>query len=220
MTTVQTPHDEYPAQHSAAAWPETTAPAWIGGHHEAETVEMGPLPFGGAVPAYGTPENKHGQLLVRFPHAMLGEARPVAPSWRPVVAWTFLFSLLGVVSAMRRSGRAKGYGRPRSPYWIAFLATLVTGAAFWSFLIADVVVPLHQRGVESAATTAVQAKVLGDGRIEEAVGTKVKSGGCAPDGDRASDGLRAYNCTFRLADGRSASVHIKADTRGNWETAS
>lgn len=181
-------------------------------------MELGTLPFGGAVPAYGSPENRHGQLLVRFPEAVLGEARPDAPAWRPVVAWTFFFSLLGVVSAMRRSGRAKTFGRPRSPYWIAFLSTLVAGAAFWSFLIADVVMPIHQHSVESAATAAVRAKVLGDGRIEEAVAAKVKSGGCVPDGDRGSDGLRVYDCTFQLADGRSAAVHIKADTRGNWET--
>ncbi len=150
---------------------------------------------------------------------MLGEARPDAPSWRPVVAWTFFFSLLGVVSAMRRSGRAKAYGRPRAPYWVAFLATAVAGAAFWSFLVVDVAMPIHRSNVESAATAAVQAKVIGDGRIEESVGTKVTSGGCVATGDRGSDGLRAYDCTFRLADGRSAAVHIKADTRGNWETA-
>ncbi|WP_436522470.1 hypothetical protein [Actinoplanes sp. HUAS TT8] len=243
--TIQTPHNEYPVEYPAAAppwstehrteWPagspdETTpwfgeqpaaAPAWIGGHHaaEAETVETGPLPFGGAVPPYGSPENRHGQLLVRFPHAVLGEARPDAPSWKPVVAWTFFLSVLGVVPTMRRAGRAKAYGRPRAPYWIAFLTSLVAGAAFWSFLVVDVAVPIHRSGVESAATAAVQAKVLGDGRIAESVGTKVKSGGCVATDDRGTDGLRAYDCTFLLADGRSALVHIKADVRGNWESA-
>ncbi|GAA2868021.1 hypothetical protein [Actinoplanes cyaneus] len=213
-------------QAEAPAWPsqQTTGPhaevpAWLAGHvQEAGTEELEPLPFGGAVPPYGSPENRHGQLLVRFPHAVLGEARPEAPSWRPVVAWTFFLSVLGVVPAMRRSSRARAYGRPRAPYWIAFVATLVAGAAFWSFLIADVVVPIQRSSAESAATEAVQSKVLGDGRIEEAVGTKVKSGGCAPAGVRDDDGLRPYNCTFQLADGRSASVHIKADSRGNWET--
>ncbi|MFI1988291.1 hypothetical protein [Actinoplanes sp. NPDC020271] len=207
------------AGHQTPGGPAAGHRAPVAENGEAATEELGSLPFGGTIPPYGSPANRHGQLLVRFPQAVLGESRPDAPSWRPVVAWTFFLSVLGVVSAMRRSGKAKAYGRPRAPYWIAFLATLVAGGAFWSFLIADVVVPMHRSSVESAATTAVQAKVLGDGRIEEAVGTKVKSGGCAPAGVRGDDGLRPYTCTFRLADGRSASVQIKADARGNWETA-
>jgi hypothetical protein len=210
MTTVQTPHHEYPVEYPVA-------PPWAD-KHEAATEDPGVLPFGGAVPAYGSPENRHGQLLVRFPHAVMGEARPDAPSWRPVVAWTFFLSVLGVVSAMRRSGQARAYGRARAPYWIAFLATLVAGAAFWSFLVVDVAVPIRAHYVEDRATAAVQAKVLGDGRIEEAVGTDVKTGGCVAAGDRGADGLRVYDCTFQLADGRSAAVHIAADTRGNWET--
>ncbi|WP_155123450.1 MULTISPECIES: hypothetical protein [unclassified Actinoplanes] len=182
----------------------------------AETVEFVVPPFGGTVPPYGSPENKHGALLVRFPHAVLGEARPEAPSWRPVVAWTFLLSVLGVVSAMRRAGRARAYGRPRAPYWIAFLLTAAAGAAFWSVLVADVAVPAYRHHVEDRATAAVQAKVLGDGRVEAAVGTTVKSGGCVPDGDRGADSLRVYVCSFQLTDGRSASMRITADIRGNW----
>ncbi|GIF04389.1 hypothetical protein [Actinoplanes siamensis] len=205
--TVQMSRNEYPV-----------SPPWAAGA-EPETAELEVLPFGGTVPPYGSPDNKHGALLVRFPHALLGEARPQAPSWRPVVAWTFFLSVLGVVSAMRRSGRAKAYGRARAPYWIAFGMTLVAGAAFWSALVLNVVVPLHQQRVEDRATAAVQQKVLGDGRIEAAVGTRVKTGGCAPSGDRGAAGLRPYTCTFQLADGRSASVTIEADTRGNWETS-
>ncbi|GAA4599294.1 hypothetical protein BJY16_003028 [Actinoplanes octamycinicus] len=184
----------------------------------AETAEFGPLPFGGTVPPYGSPGNKHGQLLVRFPHEVLGAARPEAPSWRPVVAWTFFFSALGVISAMRRAGKAHAYGRNRLPYYVAFLATLAGGAAFWSALAFNVVLPLQQQHVESRATEAVQSKVLGDGRVEAAVGTEVKSGGCVPAGSRGADGLRAYDCTFQLADGRSATMTIMADLRGNWET--
>jgi hypothetical protein len=206
--TVQTPHHEYPV---TPPWAPAAA---------ADTEELGVLPFGGTVPPYGSPDNKHGGLLVRFPHVVLGEARPQAPSWRPVVAWTFFLSLLGVVSVMRRSGLAREYGRPRLPYWIAFLVTLMAGAAFWSALIVDVAVPIYRHHVEDQVTAAVQERVLGDGRIADAVGTTVQTGGCVPAGDRGADGLRPYDCTFQLADGRSASVHIEADTRGNWETAS
>ncbi|GGR40535.1 hypothetical protein GCM10010168_68940 [Actinoplanes ianthinogenes] len=176
------------------------------------------MPFGGTVPPYGSPDNKHGQLLVRFPHEVLGAARPEAPSWRPVVVWTFFLSVLGVIPAMRRAGKARTYGRARLPYYVAFLATLAAGAAFWSALVVNVALPLRQHHVEAQATAAVQSKVLGDGRVEAAVGTKVKSGGCVPDGDRGADGLRSYDCTFQLADGRSATMAIMADLRGNWET--
>jgi hypothetical protein len=197
---------------TAGFQPET---AWAG---DSETAEFGPPPFGGTVPPYGSPDNKHGQLLVRFPHEVLGATRPEAPSWRPVVAWTFFLSVLGVVPAMRRAGRARQYGRNRLPYYVAFLVTLVGGAAFWSALVVDVALPVHRHYVENQATEAVQKKVLGDGRVEAAVGTTVKSGGCVPAGDRGADGLRPYDCTFQLSDGRSAAMTIKADDRGNWET--
>ncbi|WIM97907.1 hypothetical protein ACTOB_001464 [Actinoplanes oblitus] len=214
-------HPETAAPWAANGHPETAAPWAAGpasGASEAETAELGALPFGGTVPPYGSPGNKHGQLLVRFPHEVLGAARPDAPSWRPVVAWTFFLSVLGVIPAMRRAGKAKAYGRTRLPYYVAFLLTLAGGAAFWSALVSDVALPLYRHHVESQATEAVQRKVLGDGRVEAAVGTTVKSGGCVPAGDRGADGLRAYDCTFQLADGRSATMSIMADLRGNWET--
>ncbi|GLW33039.1 hypothetical protein Areg01_59770 [Actinoplanes regularis] len=204
--TVQMSHNEYPA-----------APPWVG-KQEAETAELGPLPFGGTVPPYGSPENKHGGLLVRFPHAMAGDVRPPGPSWRPVVGWTFFLSVLGVGSAIRRSGQARVYGRSPAAYWVAFLAALLGGAAFWWVLIAEVALPIYQNAREDRATAAVQEKVLSDGRVEAAVGTTVKTGGCVPVGDRGADGLRPYDCTFQLADGRSAAIHIEADTDGVWKT--
>src|SRR5690348_3619890 len=125
MTTVQTPQ----TPHEPASYP--VSPPWMD-EAGAETAELEPMPFGGVVPPYGSPENKHGQLLVRFPHEVMGSARPEAPSWRPVVAWTFLFSVLGVLSAMQRARKAREYGRRRTPYWVAFVVTGAAGAAFWS----------------------------------------------------------------------------------------
>ncbi|KUL42391.1 hypothetical protein [Actinoplanes awajinensis] len=212
MTTVQTPQ----TPHEPLPYP--VSPPWIDTAEAAATEELEPLPFGGVVPPYGSPSNKHGQLLVRFPHEMTGSARPDAPSWRPVVAWTFLFSLLGVVSAMQRSRKARAYGRRRAPYWVAFVVTAVAGGAFWTALAVDVVLPLHRTQVEDKATDAVQEKVFGDGRVEAAVGTTVKTGACVPVGDRGADGLRRYDCTFLLTDGRSALMTIEADARGSWET--
>ncbi|GIF11678.1 hypothetical protein [Actinoplanes teichomyceticus] len=208
MTTVHSPQ-------SAHGHP--MSPPWAE-RPETATLELETPPFGGVVPPYGSPGNKHGQLLVRFPQEVLGAARPEAPSWRPVVAWTFFLSVLGVVSAMRRAGRAREYGRRRAPYWVAFVVTCVAGAAFWSALVVDVALPVYRIQAEDRATAAVQEKVRGDGRVEAAVGTTVKSGGCVPVSDRDAEGMRRYDCTFRLSDGRSASMVIEADTRGNWET--
>ncbi|HWS34544.1 MAG TPA: hypothetical protein VN408_17615, partial [Actinoplanes sp.] len=118
--TVQTPPE--PGQYP-------TAPPWA----NPPAVEQ-PVASPHDVPAY-SPVYKHGQLLVRFPGEVHAAGRPEAPSWRPVVAWTFFLSALGVISALRRSAAAKRYGRARRPYWIAFVATLLGGAALWSALM-------------------------------------------------------------------------------------
>ncbi|MFF0374806.1 hypothetical protein [Actinoplanes missouriensis] len=175
------------------------------------------LPFGGVVPPYGSPQNKHGQLLVRFPGEVHGSARPLAPSWRPVVFWTFFLSVLGVIAAMRRSGRARRYGRERAPYWIAFGVTVVAGAAFWSALGYSVALPAYRHVQETKVTTALEDTVLDDGRIAKLVGAPVTNPRCTPSGDRGSDGLRTYACRFTLVAGGETSVFVEADRNGHWE---
>jgi hypothetical protein len=173
--------------------------------------------FGGLVPPYGDPENKHGQLLVRFPEEVHASARPEAPSWRPVVVLTFLFSVLGVVSAMRRSGKARRYGRNRARYWIAFVATLVIGAAFWTVLIFNVALPSYLNYQETAITESLQNGILVDQRVGTALAADVSAVQCTPEGDRGADGLRTYLCTFDLVEGGKNSLRVRADSRGNWE---
>ncbi|MBB2941880.1 hypothetical protein FB565_001584 [Actinoplanes lutulentus] len=195
----------------------TEAPPWAVTPEQVQHEQVA-QPFGGVVPPYGSPENKHGQLLVRFPGEVHGSARPPAPSWRPVVGWTFFFSVLGVVPAMRRAGRARRYGRERAPYWIAFGTTLVIATAFWSALTYSVALPVYDHFEEKSLTTALEDTILDDGRIAKSVGATVSNPQCTPEGDRGSDGLRTYVCTFTLvADGETTSLFVDADLNSNWE---
>ncbi|WP_250036167.1 hypothetical protein [Paractinoplanes maris] len=92
-----------------------TTPPWV-------TPATPPAPT--AAPGPHTP---HGRLLVRFPEEMARAARPQAPSWAPVVFWTLLFGVPGLVSAVRRGGEAHRGGHESYPYWIAF-GTVLTAA--------------------------------------------------------------------------------------------
>jgi len=207
--TVQTPQEpgHYP-----------TAPPW------ASPVERGvePVPphaaplFGGTVPPYDSPANKHGRLLVRFPGEVHAAGRPEAPSWRPVVAWTFFLSALGVISALRRAATARSYGRRRTPYWAAFGATLLAGAAFWSILTFNVAVPLYRDHQEGTITTSLQDTLLTDSRITKKLGA-VTQVSCQGETERDAEGLRTYLCTFTLPTGKSSGMYVEADAAGNWQ---
>jgi hypothetical protein len=205
--TVQTPPEpgRYP-----------TAPPWASPPDPVPAEPAEPL-YGGLVPPYGDPENKHGQLLVRFPEEVQAMARPAAPSWRPVVVLTFFFSVLGVISAMRRSGKARRYGRNRAPYWIAFVATLLAGAAFWTVLTFNVALPAYLNHQEQAITTDLESGILVDRRVEAALAADVSAVQCTPEGDRGESGLRTYLCTFNLVEGGKAALRVQADSRANWE---
>jgi hypothetical protein len=74
------------------------------------------------------PHTSHGRLLVRFPEEMARAARPTAPSWAPVVFWTLLLGLPGLISAARRGAEARRGGNERYPYWLAFGAVLAVAA--------------------------------------------------------------------------------------------
>ncbi|SDT66029.1 ECF transporter S component [Actinoplanes derwentensis] len=198
--TVQTPPEpgHYP---TTPPWANPAAP------------EQPPVPPHEA-PVY-SPAYKHGQLLVRFPGEVHAAGRPDAPSWRPVMVWTFFLSALGVISALRRSATAKRYGRRRRPYWIAFVASLLGGAAFWTLLTVNVAIPYYEYYQEDQITTVVQDTLIGDRRIIKHVGA-VTSVACRPENERNSDGVRTYLCTFQLATGKSSGMYVEADDKGNW----
>ncbi|MEV6306775.1 hypothetical protein AB0M02_45770 [Actinoplanes sp. NPDC051861] len=206
--TVQTPPEpgHYP-----------TAPPWASPPAPAPAAEPAAPLYGGLVPPYGDPENKHGQLLVKFPEEVLASGRPEAPSWVPVVVLTFFFSLLGAVSAMRRAAKARRYGRNRAPYWIAFVTTFVVAGGFWTVLTSMVAVPYYLQVRQNAVTKVLQGEILKDGRMRTAIGSEISDPQCSPEDEQPSGGLTTYLCTFKLAEGGRASRFVRADDSGNWE---
>lgn len=207
--TVQTPQE--PGHHPSAPPWATSPQAWP----EQAPAHPAPL-YGGTVPPYGSPDYKHGQLLVRFPGEVQGAQRPDAPSWRPVVLWTFLFSVLGVISVLRRAAQARSFGRPRRPYWLAFVATLLAGAAFWSALTFTAAIPLYRYHQETGISTRLQTALGSDARIVKEFG-KVSAVECTPENSRAADGLRTYLCTFQMPNGKTNGLYVEADTVANWQ---
>ncbi|GLY01642.1 MULTISPECIES: hypothetical protein [Actinoplanes] len=202
-------------QTSPEPGPYSTAPPWA---NQAAPAPAAPptAPPGGQAPHDGFEYYQHGQLLVRFPEEVLAGGRPDAPSWKPVVVWTFFLSVLGVVSAMRRAGRARHYGRPRLRYWMAFGLTLVVGGVFWTALTLKVAIPLYLKNQEAAITAVVEGGLLTDNRIKTEIGA-VTSASCQPQGYREADGMLSYLCTFKLEKGTTTSAYLMTDERGNWE---
>jgi hypothetical protein len=227
--TVQTPPEpgHYPSAPPWAVPPEPahrpTAPPWAGPPESTPPWAVPPEPepqsaplYGGTVAPYGSPENKHGQLLVRFPGEVHDLNRPVAPSWRPVVAWTFLLSALGIISVLRRSAQAKRYGRPRRPYWIAFVVTLLAGGAFWSAAVLNAAIPLYHHQQESGLTEQLQTALVSDSRVTKEFGA-VSAVECTTESERDAEGVRTYLCTFELSTGKTNGMYVNADTEGNWQ---
>jgi hypothetical protein len=218
--TVQTPPEpgHYPSAPPWAVPPEPShhavAPPWA--------VPTGPEPsfsaplYGGTVAPYGSSENKHGQLLVRFPGEVHDLNRPEAPSWRPVAVWTFLLSALGIISVLRRAALAKRYGRPRRPYWIAFVVMLLAGGAFWPAVVLKAAIPLYHYRQESGLTEQLQTALVSDSRITKRFGT-VSAVECTTESERDTEGVRTYLCTFQLSTGKTNGMYVNADTDGNWQ---
>jgi hypothetical protein len=205
--TVQTPQEpgHYPS-----------APPWAGDPEPVPAPPTATPLYGGTVPPYDSPDNKHGQLLVRFPGEVQAGHRPEAPSWRPVVIWTFLLSALGVISVLRRASQAKRYGRSRRPYWIAFVATLLAGAAFWTAVVVVAAIPAYEYRVESGITAELQTTLASDSRVKREFGA-VSGVECTPETDRDAEGVRTYLCTFQLSNGKTNGLYVNADIEGNWQ---
>ena len=167
------------------------------------------------MPPYGWPQQPHGSPLVRYPHELHFDARPEAPSWLPVAAWTFFFGVFGAISAARRTTRAHRAGRSGTPYWVAFAVTLVVSGVLWT-AAAAIAVPTYLSYREDVATKALQSDLVHGERIAQVVGTTVNSAECRPEGARAATGLRAYTCRLALADGRTGTVRVIAQPDGTW----
>lgn len=164
------------------------------------------------------PYTPHGGLLVPYPEEMANAARPKPPSWVPVVIFTLLLGvltpligLLGAISAARRAARARRTRNDRHPYWIAFVATMAVSIMTWAIVLA-ILTPVYLNFREETTTKAVASNV-----VNAAKGAKAAT--CQPRGSRNADGLRTYRCTVKLTSGKSRTMQVKADERGNLQPA-
>jgi hypothetical protein len=155
--------------------------------------------------------------MVAYPELMHGAARPKPPSWIPVVVITLLTMPFGAISAARRSTRARRGGNPAYPYWLAFSLTFAAGWML-SMLALVVAVPVVLNYREGLATKAVESSLVHDGKVTTSGGATVTGAACTPAGARGSDGLRAYTCGLALSDGRTGTLHVVADSDGQWTT--
>jgi hypothetical protein len=201
--TTQVPYDV------AAPPPEPqypTAPPWA----------TPPLPIAAAepvAPAYGG-GIPHGQLLVPYPEEMHRAGRAKPPALWPIPPLTFLFAVPGLISTVRRAGRAQRAHRSAAPYWIAFVVSLAASFLLWSMIFAvGFAVLLNVR--ETAVTKTLQENLVKDGQLKAAWNLTATAARCEPAGSRTDD-LRRYDCLLTLADGRTGSLSVTADSDGNW----
>jgi hypothetical protein len=129
--------------------------------------------------------------------------------------------LLGAVSAKRRARRAKRDGNPRYPYWLAFGLTLVAASVPGLYAVGVTAGIVQAKVVEPRAERTVEQSLVHNGRIGVPAGVTVLSAACDPVGERsATDGLRDYTCSIALSSGRTGSLRLRADRKGNWTSLS
>jgi hypothetical protein len=192
------------AQHSPnPAYP--TAPPWA----------SPPAPADEPAPPSDAPFRQHGQLIVPFPEEMHNASRPAPPSWWPVVAWTALLGVLGIVSASRRAGQARRGRNSPAPYWVAWGATMAVVSVVGVIVLAAGV-PAFLDYREGVATKAVESALKNGEQLTESAGVTASSATCEPVGARDAGGTRRYDCTLALDDGRTGTLAITADPDGNW----
>jgi hypothetical protein len=190
---------------------------------------------------------RHGQLLVPFPDQMHNASRPEPPPWRPVVAWTgacgligiaaglaglafglsstvgiglcvvaVLLALAGIASAGRRANQARRGQNSTARYWVAWGVTLAVLAVV-NVAVLAVGVPVYLNHREGLVTKAVESDLKNGGQLK-AIGVTATAATCIPAGPRNDAGIRRYDCTLTLDDGRTGSLMVTADADGKWTT--
>jgi len=228
---------EYPQHPPTSEYP--TAPPW------ASPPAPEPVAYGAVTP-YGAPYQQHGQLLVPFPEEMHNASRPKPPPWWPVLAWTAFSSIsglvlgflalafgfltpvgvgfavagaacavVGIVSASRRANQARRGGNSAAPFWVAWGAATAVLALF-SFVALVVSIPVYLSYREGAITTAVESSLKNGTQLEKSANVKATSAKCEPIGPRDTAGARQYTCQLVLADGRTGTLVVSADSDANW----
>jgi hypothetical protein len=225
---------DYPQHPPSTAYP--TAPPWASPPEQQQAPAFTPAP----------PFAQHGQLIVPFPEEMHNAARPESPSWWPVAAWTAFFSFLGMVSglaalafgltsalgivfgvlaigfglvgiaaASRRANVARRGRNSVAPYWAAWAATMAVLSVVGGVVLA-VGVPVYLAYREGVVTKVVESDLKNGDQLKESAGVTASSARCEPAGPRDAAGIRLYDCTLALDDGRTGSLQVTADSKGHW----
>ena len=194
---------DYPQHPPSSAYP--TAPPWASAPEPAATPAYQPAP----------PFAQHGQLLVPFPEEMHNASRPQAPTWWPVVVWTFFLGVLGIVSASRRANQARRGRNTTVPYWAAWGATMAVQSVIL-VAVAGGGCPPYLNFREGVVTKVVQSDLTNGTQLRESAGVTASSAICDPVGPRDDSGIRLYNCSLALSDGRTGTLMVTADSDGNW----
>ncbi|UQU63409.1 hypothetical protein COUCH_31025 [Couchioplanes caeruleus] len=187
-----------------AAYP--TAPPWAPPSPAPETPE----------PVVPVAAPHVGGLLVPYPEEMQKAPRAQAPALWPVAVFTFLFGVLGAISAARRADQARRGRNGTAPYWVTFVAMLVVSSFFWIVTGFAVGVPAYLEVREGATVKVLQENVVSDGQLAKA-NISATDADCRAAGDRRPDGTRDYLCQLTLSDGRTGQVMVTADEHGDWK---
>jgi hypothetical protein len=128
--------------------------------------------------------------------------------------------LLGATMAARRGRKARRHGNPRYPYWLALALTLVAAAVPGLYAVGVTAGIVQSQVVEPRAQRTVEQSVVHGGRVSVPNGGTVESAKCLPIGARrADDGLRDYTCSIVLSSGRTGTLRLTADRKGNWASS-
>jgi hypothetical protein len=169
------------------------------------------LPYGPPQqPQWGQQQpSQYGGLMVPYPELIRTAGAP-KPSWVPVVAWTFFFSLLGLISAARRAGKARRAGHPGQPYWIAFGVTWVASFVIWAVAMA-IAIPVYLNIRHEAVAKSIAENLTAQ---PAAKGVRISSADCEPLNRKGPGGLDAYSCHVTLSTGADGAVTVLADGDG------
>ncbi|MGA5303796.1 hypothetical protein ACPCHT_27995 [Nucisporomicrobium flavum] len=157
-----------------------------------------------------------GGLLVPYPEEMRNAPRAQAPALWPVAVFTFLFGVLGAISAARRADQARRGRNGAAPYWVTFAVMLAVSSFFWVVTVFAVGVPAYLEVREGAVVKVLEENVVSDGQLAKA-NVSATDADCRAAGDRRTDGTRDYLCQLTLSDGRTGQVMVTADEHGAWK---
>lgn len=177
-------------------------------------------PWAAAAPAAPAPEAPlppYGQLLVPYPEELQNAGRAGAPSWWPIILWTFVLGgLLGLIPTVRRAGRARRTGNSIAPYWITWGVSVIVTGLVWNALIVPAALREFTGWLEHGRTDKLQSRLVHDGQLRTATGATPTSAQCDATSTRGAGGDRRYTCLIRFNDDSTGTLDVVADPTGHW----